>query len=57
MMNKKLLTAAVAATLMSGVGYSQAEDEFAISGNIALTRTTASAVSHRPMSRRHPGRF
>ncbi len=37
MMNKKLLTAALAATLMSGAGYSQAEDEFAISGNIALT--------------------
>jgi len=37
MMNKKLLTAALAATLMSGAGYSQAEDEFAISGNVALT--------------------
>jgi len=37
MLNRKLVTAAVAATLMSGAGYSQAEDEFAISGNVALT--------------------
>ena len=39
MLNKKLLTAAVTTAIMAGVGSTQvlAADDFAISGNIALT--------------------
>ena len=37
MLNKKLLTAAVATALMSGTGASVASDGFEISGNVALT--------------------